>query len=58
VYVIRDGRAALVRLEIGLANDERAEVVSGLEEGDLVVLAPEADLADGTRVAPVLPEGS
>ncbi|HUY93396.1 MAG TPA: HlyD family efflux transporter periplasmic adaptor subunit [Pirellulales bacterium] len=54
-FVVRDGIARLQSLEIGLLNDERAEVTGGLKENELVILAPETNLVDGVRVEPVLP---
>lgn len=49
-FVIRDGKARLVDLEIGLANDFEVEVLSGVDSGERVILAPESSLSDGTRV--------
>jgi HlyD family secretion protein len=49
-FVVRDGRARRVSLEIGLLNDVEAEVLQGLDAGDDVVLAPDSDLHDGARV--------
>ena len=54
-FVVRDGAARLQSLEIGLLNDERAEIVGGLDENELVVLAPETNLVDGARVEAVVP---
>lgn len=51
-FVVRDGRARLQTIAIGLSNEEWAEVTSGLAEGDRVILAPEADLTDGALVRP------
>ena len=34
--------------------DEAAEIVQGLEENGVVILAPETNLEEGARVAPVL----
>jgi HlyD family secretion protein len=56
VFAVRDGRARLQAVETGLMNDETVEIVKGLAEGDVVVLAPETSLADGTRVSPQLRE--
>jgi HlyD family secretion protein len=56
VYAIRGGRARFQEVEIGILNDERAEVTAGLAAGDLVVRAPESDLENGQRVK-VLLEG-
>jgi len=50
VYAISNGRAVIRQVKNGLINDERVEIVSGLAEGDRVVLAPESNLADGARV--------
>jgi HlyD family secretion protein len=50
VYAIRDGRATIVPVEIGLFNDKLAEVVEGLAERDRVIVAPESGLEPGMRV--------
>jgi len=50
VYAVRDGRARLANIDVGLMNDERVEVAGGVAEGEAVVLAPESTLIDGTRV--------
>jgi HlyD family secretion protein len=50
VFVIRGGRARLQAVKVGLSNDEWAEIVSGLNENDQVILAPETSLADGQSV--------
>lgn len=52
VFAVRDDRARLIRVEVGLLNDEEAEILVGIEEGELVVLAPDSDLSDGQRVSP------
>ena len=59
VYAVRDGRAQVQPVEVGMINDELAEVIQGkgLAEGDQVVRAPESDLADGQRVEAVLEKG-
>jgi HlyD family secretion protein len=54
VFAVRDGRARLQAVETGLMNDELVEITRGLTDGDVVVLAPETSLADGTRVSPQL----
>ena len=54
VFVIRDGDARLQPIEIGLMNDEQVEVQSGVAADELLVLAPETNLADGTKVKPIL----
>jgi HlyD family secretion protein len=49
-YAVRDGEARLVELELGKRNDLEAEVLSGLEEGDRVVVHPPDRVRDGVRV--------
>jgi HlyD family secretion protein len=50
VYAVRDGRARKVSIKVGLQNDDFVEVKNGLQQGDVVVLAPEQSLTDGQRV--------
>jgi HlyD family secretion protein len=50
LYSVRDGYARLQEVRIGMMNDEEAEIVQGIAEGDLVVFSPESTLADGQRV--------
>lgn len=50
VFVVRDGTASKRRVERGVAVDGRAEIVSGLEEGETVVIEGAAALADGAAV--------
>ena len=52
VFAVKDGRAILTPVEIGLRNDDWAEIVSGLDEGDIVVADPDNDLDDGIAVRP------
>ncbi|UCD76508.1 MAG: HlyD family efflux transporter periplasmic adaptor subunit [Phycisphaerales bacterium] len=49
-FVIRNGKARLTDLTIGLMNDSMVEVLEGIESDEEVILAPETSLADGTRV--------
>lgn len=51
VFAARDGRARLTEIGIGHRNDNAAEVLSGLAEGDRVILYPSDRIADGARVA-------
>ena len=50
VYVVSNGCAQLVTIEVGLLNDQWAEVTEGLKQGTQVIIAPETSLVDGTRV--------
>ena len=53
VFAVRDGRARLQTVEVGLMNDEQVEIVRGLSENEPVILAPESSLTDGARVEAV-----
>jgi HlyD family secretion protein len=55
VFVVRDGRARLQTVPVGLLNDRLAEVTAELTSEDIVILAPETSLTDGTPVRAVLP---
>jgi len=51
VYVVVDGRAALKKVKLGYFSWSDAEIVEGLDEGDVVVTTPDAvGLTDGARV--------
>ena len=50
VFAVRDGRARLTQVEVGHRNDSEAEVLSGLVEGDRVILYPSDRIDDGTRI--------
>lgn len=49
-FVIEEGRATITPVEIGQQNGTVAEVLSGVDEGDVIVLYPGEQLADGVRV--------
>jgi HlyD family secretion protein len=52
VYKLENGRAKKTAITIGLSNYESAEVISGLEKGDLVVLPNEDnELSDDLKVS-------
>ncbi|MEZ6060220.1 MAG: HlyD family efflux transporter periplasmic adaptor subunit [Planctomycetaceae bacterium] len=50
VFVISDGRAELRDVEPGHRNDDNAEVLDGLQEGDRVILYPGDRVEAGTQV--------
>jgi membrane fusion protein (multidrug efflux system) len=54
---IEEGVARLVRVQVGSRHEGRAEVVSGLKEGDQVVTVGQFRLRDGTPVE-VVPDGA
>ncbi len=50
VFLEKNGKAKLTRVEIGESNGLEAEVRSGLEEGDVVVSHPSDRIDDGTPI--------
>lgn len=52
VYVVAGGRAVARSVRIGQINDEWGEVLSGLGDGETIVLNPSPSLTDGSRVTP------
>jgi HlyD family secretion protein len=51
VLVERGGRAVLQRVEIGLQNERQSQVLSGLAEGEQVVIYPSDDIPAGSRIS-------
>lgn len=49
-YVVRDGRVALQRIELGERNEGFAQVVGGVHAGDQVILHPSDQVSDGVKV--------
>lgn len=54
-YVVRDGRAALQRITLGERNEDYAQVLEGLRDGDQVILHPSDQVVAGVAVTPVAP---
>ena len=52
VFVDDDGRARERAVRIGHLNDEFAEVLGGLAEGNEVIVNPASSLEEGARIAP------
>lgn len=52
-YVVREGRAALVPVEPGHSSGTETQILSGLKEGDEVILYPGDRVQDGGRIQPV-----
>jgi HlyD family secretion protein len=50
LFTVEEGRAQLRAVEVGHRGADAAEVLSGVEEGDEVVVFPSADVEDGVRV--------
>jgi len=49
-YVVRDGVVHLVAVKTGLQTPNRLEILSGLQDGDKVIVGRHAGLSDGERV--------
>lgn len=52
-YVLREGRAAVQKLDLGERNEELAQVLGGLQAGDQVIQHPSDQVYDGIRVVVV-----
>ncbi|BEP29564.1 efflux RND transporter periplasmic adaptor subunit [Helicovermis profundi] len=50
VFLIKDGFSKLTKIETGLEGFDYVEVVSGIKEGNVVILSPENELEDGMKV--------
>lgn len=50
LFAVRQGRARVQEIAVGQRNGEEAEILSGLSNGDPVVLYPPDTLVDGARV--------
>ncbi|WP_161958648.1 efflux RND transporter periplasmic adaptor subunit [Ferruginivarius sediminum] len=53
VFKVVDGKAAQTKVEIGQRRFGHAEILSGLERGDIVVTAGQLKIRDGAPVQPV-----
>jgi HlyD family secretion protein len=51
VFAVRNGKAVLTTVEIGKRNGLHGELLSGLEEGDTVIIHPGDAIEDGVTVA-------
>lgn len=53
VYVLHEGQLKLTQVKVGSDSGIRAQILSGLQAGDLVVKHPTADLYSGEKVEPI-----
>ena len=53
VFKVADGQASIVQVQVGQRRDGRAEIVSGLAPGDVVVSAGHQKIRDGAPVEPI-----
>jgi len=49
-YIVEDGKAVRRDLELGLSSDERVEILSGINEGENVIIRGQNRLEDGAEV--------
>lgn len=50
IFVVKEGRARERRVRVGHQNGLESEILSGLQEGEEVILYPDESIKDGTRV--------
>ena len=50
VFILRDGKAVKMPVEIGVRNEDNVEVISGLNEGDTAVWNDTQELTDGMNI--------
>ena len=50
VYLVDGNRSRLLEIGTGLEGDDWIEVITGLKEGDQVILSPGNDLKDGQKL--------
>ncbi len=50
IYVVKQGKAIKKRVQLGIQNEHKAEVISGIENGDLVVVSGNVGLIDNAKV--------
>ncbi|HEX8755199.1 MAG TPA: efflux RND transporter periplasmic adaptor subunit [Steroidobacteraceae bacterium] len=51
VFAVEKGRARMRHIRIGHQNDEAIEILSGLEDGEMLVKHPPNELSDGARIS-------
>ncbi len=52
VFSVKNGKADLVPVTLGIVNDEESEIKAGLKEGETIIVAPPKALRSGDRVKP------
>jgi HlyD family secretion protein len=52
VFVVEDGKARQRTVRIGRQNGLAAQILEGLEEGEIIIEHPEDAVAEGVRVQP------
>lgn len=49
-FIVKNGKAHLSKVTVGKSNGLKTEILSGIAEGDLVIMHPDDLIKDGTRV--------
>jgi len=52
VFAVKGGKAVLRTVKRGIGNGSFAEITDGLEEGDIVLAAPDNSIEEGMRIKP------
>lgn len=50
VYVVESGKAVLRKVKTGLEGEDDYEILSGLKEGEIVIVSPGDEIGDGVKV--------
>ncbi len=50
VYVLRDKKAVKVNVEVGVYNADMIEIISGLNEGETVIISGETEISEGMEL--------
>ena len=54
MYVLKNKKAIKTRIEAGLEGNDYYEVLSGIDEGDIVAVGPNIlDLTDGSNISTI-----
>lgn len=56
VFAVKNGKAALTNVKVGLVNDRRAQITNGLAPDDLVIVSPPVSLKTGDRLSYAKPK--
>lgn len=51
LYAVQGGKAVLRTVEVGLVNDDQAQIISGLKAGEQVIVSPPKQLKNGDAVS-------
>lgn len=52
LFTVKDGMARQTSVQVGLLNDDEAQIIKGVAEGETVIVSPPKELRDGDKVSP------